>query len=127
LPGNSARMLVPKFRSRGRHGVFRWSKVTVTVRAGVCVLTPSPRVHYMTQIWLKSKMSSTSHFPKEFRNTLARQSAIMHWESVGFDILTHIIIEPIKSKMLDHMPYCCFVMFLVSRSVKMRPVTKLSI
>jgi len=47
--------------------------VTVTVQLGACVLTPSPlRVFYMTQIWLKSKMRSTSHFPKEFRNTLAR-------------------------------------------------------
>ncbi len=33
---------------------------------------PPPRVCYMTQIGLMSKMSSTSCFPKEFRNALAR-------------------------------------------------------
>ena len=66
-----ARMLVPKFCS-SRHGVFRWSMVTVTVRVGVCVLTPSlPGMLYEPNM-VEEQMSSTSYLPKEFRNTLAR-------------------------------------------------------
>lgn len=38
-----------------------------------------PWVDYMIQIWLKSKMSSISYFPEEFKNTPVRPlTALVH-------------------------------------------------
>jgi hypothetical protein len=70
-------MLVPKFLDSAqeeRHDVSLW------LLSGFSLVLacshPPPRVSYMSQIWLKSRISSTSHFPKEFRNMLARASKL---------------------------------------------------